>query len=93
MHQFTLRPSKTWDIIKKQLVYYLRRLGENDLSRKWKLEMNEIEDKIGIENFNNNKLSEVYLIGYASQMMEFENEKAIAKERKEKNNERTSKQN
>lgn len=82
MHQFTLRPSKTWDIIKKQLVYYLRRLGENDLSRKWKLEMNEIEDKIGIENFNNNKLSEVYLIGYASQMMEFENEKAIAKEKK-----------
>ncbi len=82
IRQFTLKPATTWGIIGRQLTYYFKRLGENALSHRWKTEMYQIIDMIGPERFNDKRLDDIYIVGYASQMIEFENEKEIAKEKK-----------
>lgn len=82
MHQFSLKPRRTWGILTNQLVYYKKRLGQNALSHRLQTEMNALLDRIGPAGFTDQKLSETYLLGYASQMNEFENEKALAREKK-----------
>lgn len=50
--------------------------------------MQELLHKIGTENFTNKRLGELYLVGYADQMMDFKAEnaeyKAKAKSRRNK---------
>ena len=64
---FTQRPAKTTDLLRKKLEPYLERLIKNNKSTYINDLMLKIIDQIPIEDFNNDPLSELYLLGYASQ--------------------------
>lgn len=85
MHQFALKPARTWRIVFDQLVYYFKKIGAGGLTAKLQREMAGIIDQIGDDGFDDRKLDDEYLLGYSSQMIEFEKEKAKAKEEKENN--------
>lgn len=88
MHQYSLRPKRTMAILNEQLVYYFRKLGEGKLGAQWKTEMNEIISRLEMEKFTDDKLDETYLLGYASQMEEFNKEReAVRAARAEKGEE------
>lgn len=70
MHQFSLRPKKTLEIISNQLNYYFKKIYSRPSAHIMQNEMNALLDRIGIEGFNDKALSEVYLIGYASQLLD-----------------------
>lgn len=76
MNRFSQKPAATWDILNKQLVSYYKRLMavKPNMAYFMKNGINEILDMLGKENFTNEKLSEIYLIGYASQMLSFKAE-------------------
>ncbi|RCX20103.1 CRISPR-associated Csd1 family protein [Anaerobacterium chartisolvens] len=67
--QFSKRPSKTWVIINERLDPYIKRLGSR--ANRYQNAIIEITDKITFNNFTNDALSEVYLLGYASQLQYF----------------------
>lgn len=73
MHQFTLRPAKTWEQLKLKLLSYQRQLKNHALVNHWNTKMNEIVDSLGHDGFTNAPLSEQYLLGYSSQMMALQN--------------------
>ncbi|MCK9330886.1 MAG: type I-C CRISPR-associated protein Cas8c/Csd1, partial [Candidatus Cloacimonetes bacterium] len=85
MHQFALKPVRTWRIISDQLVYYFKKIGVGGLTAKFQNEIAGIIDQIGEAGFDDRKLDDEYLLGYSSQMIEFDEEKAKAKEQKENN--------
>lgn len=68
---FTQRPAKTTDLLRKKLEPYLERLIKNSKSTYSNDLMLKLLDRIPIEEFNNAPLSELYLLGYASQRIEF----------------------
>ena len=68
---FTQRPAKTTDLLRKKLEPYLERLLKNNKSTYSNDLMLKLLDRIPIEEFNNEPLSELYLLGYASQRTEF----------------------
>lgn len=49
--------------------------------------MQELLHKIGTENFTNKRLGELYLVGYADQMMDFKAENAEYKAKVKKQEE------
>lgn len=68
---FTQRPAKTTDRLRKKLEPYLERLLKNNKSIYSNDLMLKLLDRIPIKEFNNDPLSELYLLGYASQRAEF----------------------
>lgn len=86
---FIRQPAKTWGIIVERLKPYKKRLGIR--ANRIQMEIDEITDKIGIEKFTNQPLSEIYLLGYSSQRQQFwleiKNKNNINEEEKENENE------
>ena len=68
---FTQRPAKTTELLRKKLELYLERLLKNNKTTYSNDLMLKLLDRIPIEEFNNAPLSELYLLGYASQRAEF----------------------
>lgn len=89
MHQFSVRPKKTAALLNIQLNPYFKKFKENKLKDIWGKEMHELLDRIDQDGFTDEKLDEIYLLGYASQLMEFEHLKQAAIE--EKNNKESTK--
>lgn len=84
-YQFSLHPAKTWLVICRQLLPYTQKLGPK--ANKLKSGMNEVISRISVEDFNNEPLSELYLLGYSCQLQAFADEfteiasqKVLAKE-------------
>lgn len=68
---YTKRPARTLALLRKQLEPYLEslikakgKIDENDL-------MLQLIDRIPLEEFNDRPLTELYLLGYASQRQAF----------------------
>lgn len=60
---FSGRPYRTWGIIEERLRPYLDKLGKKSV--RYERMMNELMDKMGIEQFSDNTaLSPAYLLGY-----------------------------
>jgi len=73
MTAFSNRPEKTWKIIREQLQPYLIKLGD---SRKHYLTLiDEITNDIGIDNFTNEQLNGLYLVGLSSQRHDLQESK------------------
>ena len=70
---FSLHPARTWHTIRDLLSPYLQRMNRTAYGLKEKLvsEMQEVASRIPVEEFNNSPLSELYLLGYDSQLREF----------------------
>lgn len=68
-YEFSMHPAKTWMNLYHKLLPYLQRLG--DKANNLKIGLNEVVSQISPENFNNAPLSEIYLLGYATQMNVF----------------------
>jgi CRISPR-associated protein Csd1 len=75
--QFALRPAKTYLILWNRLTYHFNNIEASGLADELKSEMNAIVERIGEEHFNDGKLSELYLLGYASQLSVLRNEKKL----------------
>lgn len=75
---FSQHPAKVWKTLYHALLPYLQRLGQRGF--RYRDELNEVVSKIKKEDFTNEPLNEVYLLGYACQMQEFreEREKAVS---------------
>ncbi len=80
--QFSLKPAKTWQIIDRQLGYYLSACNNFSLANKWKKEINAIIDAISVTGFTNERLEPQFILGYASQKNYFVEQIALAKEKK-----------
>ncbi|MGI6653933.1 MAG: type I-C CRISPR-associated protein Cas8c/Csd1 [Christensenellales bacterium] len=87
MHAMTLRPAKTWSQLYLKLQSYLRQLQIPGLKARWNAEMQEIINRLGKEGFTNEPLEEQYLLGFSSQMMEFQANRAKNKEEATENDE------
>ncbi len=70
---FSQHPAKTWMVLDRQLRPYYQRLGVR--ANHYREEMNEVLSRIPREEFSNKPLSELYLLGYACQMQQFQDEK------------------
>ena len=70
---FSQHPARTWKTLYQALSPYLQRLGPR--GTRYQEELNGVIAKIGKENFTNEPLNEVYLLGYACQMQRFYEEK------------------
>lgn len=73
---FVHRPAKTTMILLDKLMPYLNRLKATGTPSQHEGTINELLDRIDKERFNNKPLSELYLVGYASQKMAFEDKNA-----------------
>ena len=87
MHQFTLRPIKTWNILNLRLKSYLRQLKNLRMTSCWNTQTAAIIDAIGEEGYNDNPLQEQYLLGYSSQLIEFNNRRMQRQNTEEEENE------
>lgn len=70
---FSRHPAKTWETLYHALLPYLQKLGSR--GTRYREELNEVISKIGEDGFSNVPLAEIYLLGYASQMQKFYEEK------------------
>lgn len=68
MNAFSKHPARTWLTIQQCLQPYQARLGRD--ATYWSKIIDEIGSRIPIEQFNNNPLSGVYLLGFYSQRHE-----------------------
>ena len=68
---YTMHPAKTLALLRKQLAPYLERLIRSEKSTFVNELMLQLIDRIPAEQFNNQSLTELYLLGYASQREEF----------------------
>lgn len=68
---FTIHPAKTTMLLEKQLQPYLARLAKAGNSSYLHDRMLELIDRLKLNGFTNQPLSELYLLGYAAQRMEF----------------------
>ena len=73
MHQFSLRPAKTWAQLALRLQSYLRQLKNPRLVDWWNVKTCEILDMLGKEGYTNKPLGEQYLLGYSSQILALRN--------------------
>ena len=85
MHQYSLRPRKTLEIINKQLSYYFKKIYDRPSAHIMQKEMNDLLDRIGMDNFSDKALSEVYLLGYASQLLDIDSAIKSIKDKKGEN--------
>ncbi len=96
MHQFSIHPRKTLRIINDQLMYYFKKIDKGDTAHRMKEEMIEIVDCIDKINFHDEKLTELYLLGYASQLIDIKNSiqeiKKINEKKEGTNHEHTEQQ-
>ena len=77
---FTQRPAKTTELLRRKLEPYLERLIKNGKSTYSNELMLQLLDRIPAKDFNNNALSELYLLGYASQRQNFIDKLKVLKE-------------
>lgn len=74
---FVQRPAKTTALLQQKLTPYLNRMRANGVSRDKRYStLQELVGRLGAENYTNNPLNELYLLGYACQMMDFREENA-----------------
>lgn len=69
---FSQHPAKMWKTLYQALSPYLQRLGKR--GARYREELNEVISKIAKEDFTNEPLNELYLLGYACQMQKFHEE-------------------
>lgn len=69
---FSQHPAKAWKILYQALQPYVQKLGPR--ANRYQNELNEVVSALGMRGFTNEPLSEVYLLGYASQMHQFQEE-------------------
>ena len=70
---FCQHPAKTWMILYHRLLPYLNRLGSR--ANRYKESMLKVISEISPDEFDNSPLTEIYLLGYSSQMQEFYKER------------------
>lgn len=68
---FTRHPAKTTALLRKQLEPYLERAIKAGKEPYASILMLQVLDRIPVSDFNDKPLSELYLLGYASQRAEF----------------------
>lgn len=74
---FVQRPAKTTALLQQKLTPYLNRMRANGVSRDKRYStLQELVGRLGAENYTNKPLNELYLLGYACQMMDFREENA-----------------
>ena len=74
---FVQRPAKTTALLQQKLTPYLNRMRANGVSRDKRYStLQELVGRLGAENYTNKSLNELYLLGYACQMMDFREENA-----------------
>lgn len=74
---FVQRPAKTTALLQQKLTPYLNRMRANGVSRDKRYStLQELVGRLGSENYTNKPLNELYLLGYACQMMDFREENA-----------------
>lgn len=74
---FVQRPAKTTALLQQKLTPYLNRMRANGVScDKRYSTLQELVGRLGTENYTNKPLNELYLLGYACQMMDFREENA-----------------
>ena len=78
MTAFSNQPEKTWKIIRENLHPYLTKLGLKGIY--FSKIIDEITDKLGLENFNNDRLDGTYLVGLSSQRYELYKKKQTTDE-------------
>ncbi|HBC30719.1 MAG TPA: type I-C CRISPR-associated protein Cas8c/Csd1 [Clostridiales bacterium] len=66
MNIFSKRPAKTWEIIYKNILPYMNKLKPGQ-KIKYDTMISEIGAMLDLEGFNNDALTELYLLGYYSQ--------------------------
>lgn len=84
---FVQRPAKTTVLLQNKLSPYLSRIQSKNGSRRRYQLMLDLIDQLGEENFTNKPLSELYLLGYSSQLMAFRRENEEAKKNSKPNEE------
>src|SRR5690625_6690205 len=65
---FSQHPARTWMVIRKQLTPYFERSGYN--SGYYSMKLQNIEDKLTVEQMTDQPLSPVFLLGYSSQIQD-----------------------
>lgn len=65
-NSFSQHPARTWMVIRRQLAPYFERSGFE--TGYYAMLLQQIEDKLTIENMTNAPLSPVFLLGYSSQI-------------------------
>lgn len=74
---FVQRPAKTTVLLQQKLTPYLNRMRANGVSRDKRYStLQELVGRLGAEKYTNKPLNELYLLGYACQMMDFREENA-----------------
>lgn len=74
---FVQRPAKTTALLQQKLTPYLNRMRANGVSHDKRYStLQELVGRLGAENYTNKPLNELYLLGYACQMMDFREENA-----------------
>ncbi len=74
---FVQRPAKTTALLQQKLTPYLNRMRANGVSRDKRYStLQELVGRLGAEKYTNMPLNELYLLGYACQMMDFREENA-----------------
>lgn len=74
---FVQRPAKTTALLQQRLTPYLNRMRANGVSRDKRYStLQELVGRLGAEKYTNKPLNELYLLGYACQMMDFREENA-----------------
>lgn len=87
---FSQHPAKTWETLYHVLLPYLQKMG-SVVSRQ-REELNHVIAQIPKEEFNNDPLDEIYLLGYACQMDQFQKEMREAVRKKQDTNEKEQKE-
>lgn len=74
---FVQRPAKTTALLQQKLTPYLNRMRANGVCRDKRYStLQELVGRLGAEKYTNKPLNELYLLGYACQMMDFREENA-----------------
>ena len=69
---FSQHPARAWRTLYQSLQPYLQKLGPR--GSRYQSELNKVISTIGMKNFTNEPLNEIYLLGYSSQMDAFNEE-------------------
>lgn len=82
---FVQRPAKTTCLLQSKLVPYLNRIrAKNGSSRRYQ-QMLDLIAELGQENFTDAPLNELYLLGYATQLLAFRKENEAQRQENESN--------
>lgn len=82
MPVFSQKPVSTYKHLYENAIKYFKKVKNDTLVHKWKMEMHEIISLIPFDGIKNSPLSPSYILGYHAQMHEFECEKEKIKEMK-----------